>query len=168
MKANKQTTISKIQEDFKAIDVFDDLDFRVEEISNRLLQHVLNYMEDRNMSRKKLATLIGTSPSYITQLFNNTRTLNISIVAKIEQALNVRFEVNLKDLGIRNKWTDNIPVYTTIETNPLPGTNTNRFNPKELSSCLNEEIVNYSNLSDISNEQSAQQSEDLYSYPKAA
>ncbi len=99
MKANTQTAVSKIQQDFQAIDVFDDLDFRVEAISNRVLQIVLDYMEANNMTRKKLATLIGTSPGYITQLFNNTRTLNFVTIAKIEQALNVRFDVKLNDLS---------------------------------------------------------------------
>lgn len=101
MKANTQTAVSKIQQDFQAIDVYDDLDFRVEAISNRVLQIVLDYMEANNMTPKTLAALIGTSPGYITQLFNNTRTLNLVTIAKIEQALNIKFEVELNDLNTK-------------------------------------------------------------------
>jgi ribosome-binding protein aMBF1 (putative translation factor) len=108
MKENKLTTRSKIQQDFQNINVFDDLDFRVEEISNRFLQHVLDYMEEENMSRKTLASLIGTSPSYITQLFNNTRTLNFVTIAKIEQALNVRFEVELQEISTALNSNENL------------------------------------------------------------
>lgn len=108
MKENKLTTSSKIQQDFQNINVFDDLDFRVEEISNRFLQHILDYMEEKNMTRKTLASLIGTSPSYITQLFNNTRTLNLVTIAKIEQALNVRFEVELQEISTAHNSNDNL------------------------------------------------------------
>jgi transcriptional regulator with XRE-family HTH domain len=45
------------------------------------------------LSRKKLAELIGTSPSYITQLFRGDKLLNLLTIAKFERVLNIEFVI---------------------------------------------------------------------------
>lgn len=67
-----------------------------EMISFRILSEVEKFCDDNNIKRKDLAELVGTSKSYITQLFNGSKSINTSIMSKIENALNVTFEIKLK------------------------------------------------------------------------
>jgi transcriptional regulator with XRE-family HTH domain len=55
---------------------------RVQEISTNL------------KNRKNLAEAIGTSPSYLTQVFCGDRNLNFLTLAKIQKVLNIRFEIS--------------------------------------------------------------------------
>jgi len=65
-------------------------------ISYRILSEVEKLCDDRNIRKKDLADLVGTSKSYITQLFNGTKSINTIIMAKLENALNTTFEIRLK------------------------------------------------------------------------
>lgn len=53
----------------------------------------------KGWTRKKLAAEIGTSPSYLTQLFRGDRLLNFKTIAKIEQALGIRFTLRTEEIG---------------------------------------------------------------------
>lgn len=59
----------------------------------RFLSEIEKLMEERNLSKKELAEAIGVSPSYVTQLYRGTKPLNIETLAKIELALDFRFEI---------------------------------------------------------------------------
>lgn len=52
----------------------------------RLYQHI-------GLNRKDLAIKIGTSPSYLTQVFRGDKSLNFLTLAKIKRALNLRFDL---------------------------------------------------------------------------
>ena len=45
------------------------------------------------MSKKDLATAIGTSASYITQLFRGNKMINLEMLAKIQQALEIDYDI---------------------------------------------------------------------------
>jgi len=60
----------------------------------RFLSEIEKLMEQNKMSRKDLAARIHTSPSYLTQVYRGNKPLNFSTLAKIESALDVRFEVS--------------------------------------------------------------------------
>jgi transcriptional regulator with XRE-family HTH domain len=62
-------------------------------ISYRILSEIEKICNDRIISRKELAVLVGVSPSYITQLFRGNRRVNMDFVAKIEHALDIQFEI---------------------------------------------------------------------------
>ncbi|NCW88573.1 MAG: XRE family transcriptional regulator, partial [Chitinophagia bacterium] len=49
----------------------------------------------KKITRKLLAQLIGTSPSYLTQVFRGDKPLNFMTLAKIQKALNVSFVTRL-------------------------------------------------------------------------
>lgn len=66
-----------------------------EMIMFRILSQVEKLMETHQINKKDLAKGIGTSPSYITQLFRGTKLLNLVTLAKIQQFSDVRFEVNV-------------------------------------------------------------------------
>jgi transcriptional regulator with XRE-family HTH domain len=49
--------------------------------------------KQQGISRKELADKIGTSASYLTQVFRNNKPLNFYTLAKIKRALNIRFSI---------------------------------------------------------------------------
>ena len=70
-------------------------------------------------SRKDLAEKIKTSPSYLTQVFRGGKPLNFFTIAKIQNALNIRFEVtsvsndNFLNICDEAKFFENIQNYKT-------------------------------------------------------
>lgn len=67
---------------------------RAQMLSYNFLSEAQKAMDRKGWTRKQLADEIGTSASYLTQLFRGDRLLNFKTVAKIEGALDIRFAVN--------------------------------------------------------------------------
>lgn len=65
-------------------------------ISYRILSEIEKVCEERKIKKKDLAEMVGTSKSYITQLFTGAKSINTQIMAKFEDALDITFEVRLK------------------------------------------------------------------------
>ncbi len=59
----------------------------------RFLSEIEKITDERSISRKELANKIGVSASYLTQLYRGIKPLNIETLAKIEIALDFRFDV---------------------------------------------------------------------------
>jgi len=59
----------------------------------KFLSVIEDVTKDKKLSRKKLAELIGTSPSYITQLFRGDKLMNLLTIAKFERVLNIEFNI---------------------------------------------------------------------------
>lgn len=57
------------------------------------LSEIERLYQNKGLNRKELAYKIGTSPSYLTQVFRGDKPLNFLTLAKIKRALNLRFEV---------------------------------------------------------------------------
>ena len=74
----------------------------------RFLSEVEKISEERGISRKELAKMIGTSPSFITQLYRGTKTVNLATLAKFQKALNFSFRIEAVESGSRNL-VKNIP-----------------------------------------------------------
>jgi transcriptional regulator with XRE-family HTH domain len=73
-------------------------------IQLRFMSEVEKEMEKRNMTYKQLAEKIGTSASYITQLFRATKKLNLDTIAKFQVIFEKTFDIELKDFEqIANK-----------------------------------------------------------------
>lgn len=60
------------------------------------LAMIQDKMEEMNMKKKDLAKELNTSPSYITQLMNTNKMLNFTILARIAEVLDLKFQVSLK------------------------------------------------------------------------
>lgn len=58
------------------------------------LSEIEKVQKVKNFKRNKLAELIGTSASYLTQVFRGDKPLNFNTLAKIQDALNIRFSVH--------------------------------------------------------------------------
>ena len=59
----------------------------------RFLNEIQKYQNIEGINRKKLAEAIKTSASYLTQLFRGNKPLNFETLAKIQKALNIKFEI---------------------------------------------------------------------------
>lgn len=54
-------------------------------------------MERQNISKKKLAEMIGTSPSFITQLFRGDKKPNWTTLARMQKELDIDFQVTTEN-----------------------------------------------------------------------
>jgi transcriptional regulator with XRE-family HTH domain len=71
----------------------------------KFLSEIEQHQKLKDIDRKTLAALIGTSPSYLTQVFRGDKPLNFKTLAKIQAVLNIKFEVSVSiiDEPIINK-----------------------------------------------------------------
>ncbi len=88
---------------------------RLDNDTSLLMFRFLSIVEERCKSlgwtRAKLAQEIGTSPSYITQLFRGDKLVNMLTLAKMQKALGIGFEISAKmadgafpdDSSLKNK-----------------------------------------------------------------
>lgn len=72
------------------------LEHHAQMISYRILSEIEKMCDDKNIKKADLAQMTGVSKSYITQLFNGTKSINTSIIAKFENALNATLNFKLK------------------------------------------------------------------------
>ena len=87
----------KIRSDFQKLfekSPKEQVEHRAQMLSFIILSEVQKAIDRKGWTRKQLADVIGTSASYLTQLFRGDRLLNFKTVAKFEGALDIRFEVN--------------------------------------------------------------------------
>ena len=98
MKYKDKYTISKEFEDlFTFQDEKEELDHEAHMIMFRFLSEVEEYHSGgKNIKRIELASKLGVSPSYITQLFKGAKLLNFTMLAKIQKAFNITFEVKAR------------------------------------------------------------------------
>ena len=91
---------------FKSIDSKDDLAYEKRMVTFRILSEIERVAEEKRITRKEIARLIGTSASYITQLLRGYKIINIETLAKIQKALDITFEFkaipNKTELNVHN------------------------------------------------------------------
>ena len=76
------------------------LELETEMIQIRFMSEVERLMVEKSISKTKLALLIGTSPSFITQLFQGNKKLNLETIAKFQNALDYKFRIDaVKDVS---------------------------------------------------------------------
>lgn len=73
-------------------------------ISYKILSEVERVCEIRKLKKKDLAQKIGTSKSYITQLFRGNKSINTQIMAKFEDILNITFEIEASFNEIKSEF----------------------------------------------------------------
>ena len=87
---------------FSSVDAKEDLEHNARMIMYRFLSEVERISEEKKLNRKQLAALIGTSASYITQLFRGNKLVNMETIAKFQLLFDVTFEIK----AIPNKVED--------------------------------------------------------------
>ncbi|MDZ4810041.1 MAG: helix-turn-helix transcriptional regulator [Bacteroidota bacterium] len=94
MTANKNK--KRLDEILSSISKTDKYDVDAKLIMAHFINGILSVMESTDVSRKDLAGKIGTSASFITQVFKGTKSINFLTLAKIQEALNIKFTVGVK------------------------------------------------------------------------
>lgn len=100
MSTKQSNSIEEIRKEFQKLfekSPEEQVEHRAQLLSYIFLSEVQKVMDRKGWTRKQLAEEIGTSASYLTQLFRGDRLLNFKTVAKIEGALNIRFEINVAE-----------------------------------------------------------------------
>ncbi len=98
MKFKDKYNVSKGYESlFSFRDEKDELDYEAHMLTLRFLSEVAKMnSEGKILKNKDLASKLGVSPSYITQLFNGDKLLNFTMLAKIQKAFNITFEIKAR------------------------------------------------------------------------
>jgi transcriptional regulator with XRE-family HTH domain len=72
----------------------EELEHEARMIMFRFLSEIENIENSGNpIKKKELAEKLGVSPSFITQLFNGNKLMNFTLLAKIQEAFNITFEI---------------------------------------------------------------------------
>jgi plasmid maintenance system antidote protein VapI len=64
-------------------------------IQMKILHALAEYLTEP-ITKKELAQLLETSPSYITQLYNGDKLMNLEMISRIQAAFNLEFEITVK------------------------------------------------------------------------
>lgn len=115
--------INELRDRFQSLTANKTAEDLIKEDEYALMANYLSEIErlksEVGFSRKELAKKINTSPSYLTQVFRGDKPLNFHTLAKIQNALNIRFEVKA------------IPMYATV-SNDLKRALSIKLNPVTL------------------------------------
>lgn len=74
----------------------DQLELEAKLIMAKFLEKIQEIATQKGLKKKDLAQKIGTSASYITQLYRGHKLLNLMTLAKLQRALNIEFDVAIK------------------------------------------------------------------------
>lgn len=69
------------------------MDDEIKNIQFLLVSVIKTAMSFRKVNAEQLAVMCKVSPSYLSQIFNCKKDINFILLAKIQKALNIRFEV---------------------------------------------------------------------------
>ena len=98
MKYKDKYNISKDFEDlFSFRDEKDELDYEAHMLMFRFLSEVeKNNIESKTLRNRDLASKLGVSPSYITQLMRGDKLMNFTMLAKIQKVFDITFEIKAR------------------------------------------------------------------------
>lgn len=102
MSIKKLNSSEKIRKEFQQLfekSPEEQIEHRAQMLSFIFLSEAQKAMDRKDWTQKRLAEEIGTSASYLTQLLRGDRLLNLKTVAKIESALDIRFELKAVEMN---------------------------------------------------------------------
>jgi transcriptional regulator with XRE-family HTH domain len=108
----------EIETAFKTILSFDNeqdqLELEAKIIMAKFLEKIQEIAAQKGLKKKDLAQKIGTSASYITQLYRGHKLLNLMTLAKLQRALDIEFDIAIKGFEqLKNPVNEeNIVVYS--------------------------------------------------------
>lgn len=70
-----------------------------EMISLRFLEQISDIMSYEDISKKELAKRLKTSPSYVTQLFQGDKLINVRLLTKLKRALNISIDITCRPIS---------------------------------------------------------------------
>lgn len=75
----------------------DVIDIEAHVIMAKFLSEIQEVADKMGVKRNELAKKIGTSASYLTQLYRGNKMLNLPTIAKFQKALDIKFEIAVAD-----------------------------------------------------------------------
>lgn len=69
----------------------------------RFLSEIDKITSERGINRKELAKLAGTSASYITQLYQGKKIINLQMLTRIKKALDIDFKIKVVSAEQKSK-----------------------------------------------------------------
>lgn len=98
MKFEKKYKVEKgFEHLFKFNGKNDELDHEQKMIMFRFLSELERINGGKPIKKSEIAKKIGTSASYITQLFSGDKVINLMTLAKLQEAFNFTYEIKAKD-----------------------------------------------------------------------
>lgn len=64
-------------------------------IASKILSEISEIADNKDLNRKNVADLIGTSASYLTQLYRGNKILNFVTLAKLKNKLNLNIDIRI-------------------------------------------------------------------------
>lgn len=74
-----------------------DYDIEAKVLASKVLSEISIITDKKDLNRRSVAELIGTSASYLTQLYRGTKLLNFITLAKLKDKLDLDFEIRVKE-----------------------------------------------------------------------
>jgi len=93
MKSSNEYTNPEFDALFKFDFNEDEIKHEAEMIMFRFLSEIERINDDKPIKKKELAKILGTSASYITQLYNGDKLINLPTLAKLQKAYNITFKI---------------------------------------------------------------------------
>ena len=88
----------ELNEEFNKVFTYENDDEKIEAdayiLMAKFLSEVQEEADKQGINRKQLAAKIGTSASYLTQLFRGHKLLNLITAAKLQNALGIQFDIS--------------------------------------------------------------------------
>ena len=98
---------TKLKNEFEQILSFKNPADKAEHDSKILMFKFLTIIEEemkhRGINKKDLARLLGTSPSYVTQLFRGNKTINLIKLAQLQELFELEFEIHSTSKNTKSK-----------------------------------------------------------------
>jgi transcriptional regulator with XRE-family HTH domain len=124
MNMTSDKKIKELQDKINAWQTSKTEEVLVKEDEMMLMANYLSEIEkiQKDFKRKDLAKLIGTSASYLSQVFRGDKPLNFYTIAKIQRALKIRFDVravpsNQSFILMDSKGLDSTPLNRIASSN---------------------------------------------------
>ena len=93
-------------------------------IASGILNEIKEITDKRELNRKDIAGLLGTSASFLTQLYRGNKLLNLVTLAKLKKKLDLNIEINITE-NQYNHLSDTFDYNNLIYNVPVKGQNIN-------------------------------------------
>ncbi len=102
---NKLTIEDALKEVFTFENEEDKFDFEASKIQTRFLAKIQKIMDRKGVTKSELASKMGTTKAFVTQLFSSNKFINMKTMAKMEKIFDLKIEINPieKTVSINNE-----------------------------------------------------------------
>ncbi len=126
---NKYNLPDEFADLFDTLTEEDQIEIDAQMLSFKFLEAVEKHCEPKKLKKKEIAEAIGKSQSFISQVYSGDKLLNMTLLAKLQKAFNITFDIkaaqnslnydfsDLSDLPDIDKKPKGYWVWKNIETN---------------------------------------------------